>query len=31
MSVFDLSEIQTNVPIDDSKFRPPARPPAGRE
>ena len=26
-----LSEIQTNVPIDDSKFRPPVRPPAGRQ
>jgi hypothetical protein len=26
-----LSEIRTNVPIDDSKFRPPARPPAGRQ
>ena len=23
-----LSEIQTNVPIDDARFRPPARPPA---
>ena len=26
-----LSEIRTNVPIDDAKFRPPARPPAGRQ
>jgi hypothetical protein len=26
-----LSTIQANVPIDESKFKPPARPPAGRE
>jgi hypothetical protein len=26
-----LSTIQANEPIDESKFKPPARPPAGRE